>query len=45
MVIIFENVRVTVGKGKDLFINIFCMVEGPILEKEYGRGFLWKKRT
>jgi hypothetical protein len=26
-------------KDKDLFINIFYIVEGPILEMESGRGF------
>ena len=43
MVIIFENVRVTIGKGKDLFINIFYIVEGPILGKGIREGFFCKR--
>ena len=48
MIIISGNIWVTLGKGKGLLINI-CVVEGPILEMESGRGFfvntLEEKRT
>ena len=48
MNIISGNIWVTLGKGKGLLINI-CVVEGPILEMESGRGFfvntLEEKRT
>ena len=42
MVGILENVRVTLKRGKDLFINVFYIVEGPILGKGIREGFFCK---
>ena len=38
-----KNVRVTLEKDKDLFINIFYIVEGPILGKGIREGFFCKR--
>ena len=40
MIIILENVRDTLEKGKDLFINIFYLMGAPIREKKIKEGFL-----
>ena len=43
MVGILENVWATLKGGKDLFINIFYIVEGPILGKGIREGFFCKR--
>ena len=43
MVGILENVWATLKRGKDLFINVFYIVEGPILGKGIRKGFFCKR--
>jgi hypothetical protein len=43
LIIILKNVRVTLEKSKDLFINIFLFGGRPILEKNKGVAFFEKE--
>ena len=42
MFIIFRNVRVTLGKSRDLFRIIFILWKGLFAKREIGRAFFEK---